>query len=210
LLAGHDHLNDHYIERTGQHGTHRLDHIVTGGGGPIYRYTGEADLQRYADTALPRRSPSSMRCDRALMSGNPHHFVDSGRRAAPATPRRNDRRRAVPAPTARIAYRSMMSRRGSQTPRFSPRTGQRPTRTGAANTHVREPPQRTLSTRRVSDSTGVAKRRAASCRIAGRTTRAIMGVVRPPIGHDAGSRPARQAGPSNPSLSGLGGLGGQT
>ena len=76
--------------------------------------------------------------------------------------------------------------------------------------HVREPPQRTRSTRRGSDSTGVAQRRAASCRIAGRTTRAIRGVVRPPIGHDAGSRPARQAGPSNPSLSGLGGLGGQT
>ena len=55
LLAGHDHLFDHYIERYWDStGIHRLDHIVTGGGGgPIYRYTGEPDLRRYADAALP-------------------------------------------------------------------------------------------------------------------------------------------------------------
>src|SRR5262249_41669059 len=58
-------------------GIHRIDHIVTGGGGgPIYRYTGEPDLQRYADGALPTHvtvehpvRPSRQESD------NPHHFV---------------------------------------------------------------------------------------------------------------------------------------
>jgi hypothetical protein len=36
----------------------------------------------------------------------------------------------------------------------------------------------------------------------------MMVVVRSAIGHDAGSRPALQAGPSNPYLRGLGALGG--
>lgn len=78
LLAGHDHLFDHFIERySDSTGPHRLDQIVTGGGGgPIYRYTGEPDLRRYAETALPTQvtvehavRPSDQ------VSGNPHHFV---------------------------------------------------------------------------------------------------------------------------------------
>src|SRR5262245_14316006 len=78
MLAGHDHLFDHYIEHySDSTGTHRLDHIVTGGGGgPIYRYTGEPDLRRYADAALPMQvtvehavRPSRQESD------NPHHFV---------------------------------------------------------------------------------------------------------------------------------------
>jgi hypothetical protein len=78
LLAGHDHLFDHYIERySDSTGIHRIDHIVTGGGGgPIYRYTGEPDLRRYADGALPTKvavehavRPSRQESD------NPHHFV---------------------------------------------------------------------------------------------------------------------------------------
>jgi calcineurin-like phosphoesterase family protein len=78
LLAGHDHLFDHYIERySDSAGNHRLDHIVTGGGGgPIYRYSGEPDLRRYADAALPMQvtiehavRPSRQESD------NPHHFV---------------------------------------------------------------------------------------------------------------------------------------
>ena len=78
LLTGHDHLFDHYIERYEDGtGAHRLDHIVTGGGGaPIYRYTGEPDLVRYAKTALPTR----VTIEHAVRPGrttadNPHHFV---------------------------------------------------------------------------------------------------------------------------------------
>jgi hypothetical protein len=78
LLAGHDHLFDHYIERySDSTGIHRLDHIVTGGGGgPIYRYTGEPDLQRYADAALPMQVTieHAVRPSRQ-QSDNPHHFV---------------------------------------------------------------------------------------------------------------------------------------
>jgi hypothetical protein len=78
LLAGHDHLFDHYIERySDSTGSHRMDHIVTGGGGgPIYRYTGEPDLQRYADAALPMpvTVEHAVRPSRQE-SDNPHHFV---------------------------------------------------------------------------------------------------------------------------------------
>ena len=43
LVAGHDHLYDHWVERYDNAGvTHRMDTIVTGGGGaPIYGYMGE-------------------------------------------------------------------------------------------------------------------------------------------------------------------------
>src|SRR5262245_53567117 len=78
ILAGHDHLFDHYIERySDSAGVHRLDHVVTGGGGgPIYRYTGEPDLRRYADAALP----TEVSIEHAVRPGrqesdNPHHFV---------------------------------------------------------------------------------------------------------------------------------------
>ena len=62
--------------------------------------------------------------------------------------------------------------------------------------------------RKESDSTGVATRRAASCRIAGRTTRTRQRRRSTGDRSRRGSRPASQAGPSNPSLRGLGGLGG--
>jgi len=78
LLTGHDHLFDHYVERYQDvSGSHRIDHIVTGGGGaPIYPYTAEPDLARYAGTAAPlnitvehaaRPSPD--------VADNPHHFA---------------------------------------------------------------------------------------------------------------------------------------
>src|SRR6266851_2748515 len=45
-ITGHDHLYDHFVEHYDDtHGTHRMDHIVSGGGGaPIYAYRGEPDL----------------------------------------------------------------------------------------------------------------------------------------------------------------------
>ena len=50
--------------------------MTGGGGGPIYRYTGEPDLRRYADTALPMQVTVEhvVRPSRDV-SGNPHHFV---------------------------------------------------------------------------------------------------------------------------------------
>ncbi|MFL5562728.1 MAG: metallophosphoesterase family protein [Gemmatimonadaceae bacterium] len=49
LLAGHEHLFEHWIERwTDGSGAHRMDQIVSGGGGaPLYGYSGEPDLRAY-------------------------------------------------------------------------------------------------------------------------------------------------------------------
>jgi 3',5'-cyclic AMP phosphodiesterase CpdA len=49
VLSGHDHLFEHWVERyRDSSGTHRLDQIVTGGGGaPAYAYRGEPDLREY-------------------------------------------------------------------------------------------------------------------------------------------------------------------
>lgn len=77
-IAGHDHLFDHFVERyEDEHGTHRMDHIVTGGGGaPIYTYRGEQDLDEYVAEAAPDR----VRVEHLVKPGleaadNPHHFV---------------------------------------------------------------------------------------------------------------------------------------
>ncbi|HEY3134842.1 MAG TPA: metallophosphoesterase [Blastocatellia bacterium] len=49
LFTGHEHLFEHWIERyEDAQGKHRLDQIVTGGGGaPLYPYRGEPDLREY-------------------------------------------------------------------------------------------------------------------------------------------------------------------
>ncbi len=78
FLAGHDHLYDHYIERyADETGPHRIDHILTGGGGaPIYRHSGEPDLTRYAETALPAQVTVEHAARPGATEGdNPHHFV---------------------------------------------------------------------------------------------------------------------------------------
>ena len=54
LVTGHEHFFEHWVERwrdsTGR--AHRLDQIVTGGGGaPLYGYQGEPDLRAYAAAA---------------------------------------------------------------------------------------------------------------------------------------------------------------
>jgi hypothetical protein len=77
-IAGHDHLFDRFVEHyDDDSGTHRMDHIVSGGGGaPIYSYRGEQDLELYAATAAPRH----VHVDHPVRPGmreadNPHHFV---------------------------------------------------------------------------------------------------------------------------------------
>jgi hypothetical protein len=78
LLTGHDHLFDHYVERySDDSGPHRIDHLVSGGGGgPIYTYTGEPDLDAYVRSARPQ----VVTIDHTVRPGrsqgeNPHHFV---------------------------------------------------------------------------------------------------------------------------------------
>jgi hypothetical protein len=78
IIAGHDHLYDHFIEHYDDGtGTHRMDHIVTGGGGgPIYTYTGEQDLAAYAAAAAPDRVRVEHPVRPGKLAGdNPHHFV---------------------------------------------------------------------------------------------------------------------------------------
>jgi hypothetical protein len=54
VLAGHEHLFEHWVERyRDATGPHRLDEIVTGGGGaPPYGYRGEPDLRDYLHAAV--------------------------------------------------------------------------------------------------------------------------------------------------------------
>jgi hypothetical protein len=49
VFSGHEHLFEHWVEHyTDATGTHRMDLIVSGGGGaPLYPYTGEPDLDGY-------------------------------------------------------------------------------------------------------------------------------------------------------------------
>jgi len=78
IVAGHDHLLDHFVERySDASGEHRLDQIVTGGGGaPIYTYRGEPDLKEY----LAAGAADKVRVEHLIRPGpeqadNPHHFV---------------------------------------------------------------------------------------------------------------------------------------
>jgi Calcineurin-like phosphoesterase len=79
LMAGHDHLFDHWLERyTDKDGArHRLDQIVTGGGGaPIYVYSGEPDLRGYKlGFALEHLGVEHVARPGATIADNPHHFI---------------------------------------------------------------------------------------------------------------------------------------
>jgi hypothetical protein len=79
LLAGHEHLFEHFVERyRGADGRrHRMDQIVSGGGGaPIYPYLGEPDLRAYSAAS----GPDSARVQHLVRPGmergdNPYHYV---------------------------------------------------------------------------------------------------------------------------------------
>ena len=77
-VTGHDHLYDHWIEHYDDaSGTHRMDHIVSGGGGaPIYAYRGEQDQTRYIASAAPQHITIQHAAKpRPDLADNPHHFV---------------------------------------------------------------------------------------------------------------------------------------
>jgi hypothetical protein len=78
IVAGHDHLYDHFVEHYVDKGvTYRMDSLVTGGGGaPIYTYVGEPDLRGY----IAANAAAGVRVDHLMKPGstpeeNPHHFV---------------------------------------------------------------------------------------------------------------------------------------
>jgi 3',5'-cyclic AMP phosphodiesterase CpdA len=78
LLAGHDHVYDHWVERYRDGGRdYRLDELVTGGGGaPTYTYRGEPDLTAYvaAGSAMQVRLEHLAR-PATTVARNPNHFV---------------------------------------------------------------------------------------------------------------------------------------
>jgi hypothetical protein len=78
IVAGHEHLFDHFVERYEDVGvTYRMDTIVSGGGGaPTYTYNGEPDLRGYQSAG----GASSVKVEHLVKPGmtiaeNPHHFV---------------------------------------------------------------------------------------------------------------------------------------
>jgi hypothetical protein len=78
FLAGHDHLFEHWTERYyDASGWHRLDEIVSGGGGaPLYTFVGEPDVSIY----LGAGAADSVRLKHIVRPGqkpeeNPYHFV---------------------------------------------------------------------------------------------------------------------------------------
>lgn len=78
LLTGHEHLYEHWVERyTDASGSHRMDQIVSGGGGaPLYKYTGEPDLTDYLKAnASERVALEHLVRPAADTIGNPYHYV---------------------------------------------------------------------------------------------------------------------------------------
>lgn len=77
-LTGHEHLYEHWVERyTDASGPHRMDEIVTGGGGaPLYGYTGEPDLTDYIKTNASAHVMLQHLARPAIEPGaNPFHYV---------------------------------------------------------------------------------------------------------------------------------------
>jgi acid phosphatase type 7 len=78
VLAGHEHVFEHWVERyTDQSRPYRMDVVVTGGGGaPITAYRGEPDLATYlADGASQNLSVEHVVKPAPTVTENPNHFV---------------------------------------------------------------------------------------------------------------------------------------
>lgn len=78
LLTGHEHLYEHWVERyRDATGPHRIDEIVSGGGGaPTYSYSGEPDLTAYLDAgAAEKVAVEHLVRPAADVAGNPYHYV---------------------------------------------------------------------------------------------------------------------------------------
>jgi Calcineurin-like phosphoesterase len=78
LLTGHEHLFEHWVERyTDETGQHRIDEIVSGGGGaPLYAYTGEPSLREYVSAnAADHVTMQHLARPSSDPGGNPFHYV---------------------------------------------------------------------------------------------------------------------------------------
>jgi hypothetical protein len=78
LLTGHEHLFEHWVERyVDASGPHRMDQIVSGGGGaPLYGYVGEPSLGEYIRAAAAEKVSLQHLARPSLEpGGNPFHYV---------------------------------------------------------------------------------------------------------------------------------------
>ena len=79
IFAGHEHLFEHWIERSvdASGAPRRIDFIISGGGGaPIYAYQGEPDLRDYVQA----NQAEKVQLEHLVAPGqdlgeNPYHFV---------------------------------------------------------------------------------------------------------------------------------------
>jgi hypothetical protein len=78
VFSGHEHLFEHWVEHhTDTSGTHRMDLVVSGGGGaPIYAYSGEPNLDAY----LKENEASKVKLEHLVKPGvdrgsNPYHYL---------------------------------------------------------------------------------------------------------------------------------------
>ena len=78
VFSGHEHLFEHWVEHyTDGTGRHRMDLVVSGGGGaPLYGYTGEPDLRDY----LKANESSEVTLEHLVRPGvdrgsSPYHYV---------------------------------------------------------------------------------------------------------------------------------------
>jgi len=77
-IAGHEHLFEHFVERyEDASGKHRMDHVVSGGGGaPLYTYQGEPTVREF----LNARKDAKVALEHLVKPGpapgdNPYHFI---------------------------------------------------------------------------------------------------------------------------------------
>jgi hypothetical protein len=78
LLAGHEHLFEHWVERyQDSTGRHRIDQIVSGGGGaPLYGYVGEPDTRAYLAAGTAEKVTLEHLVKPAMEAGaNPFHYL---------------------------------------------------------------------------------------------------------------------------------------
>jgi hypothetical protein len=78
VFSGHEHLFEHWVEHyTDASGRHRMDLVVSGGGGaPIYAYSGEPDLHDYLKANEANKVSFQHLVKPSVERGlNPYHFV---------------------------------------------------------------------------------------------------------------------------------------
>jgi hypothetical protein len=78
VFSGHEHLFEHWVEHyTDATGVHRMDLVVSGGGGaPLYPYTGEPNVEGY----VKANEASKIKLDHLAKPGierglNPYHYL---------------------------------------------------------------------------------------------------------------------------------------